>query len=281
MHVGFMHSRPSMHGYPPWVTTHWKSDPHFRCIWMGRGMPLVLFIMCLAWVAACSLGFERGDSCTWGFRAQVSAHAWLSSTNYYTFEVCHTFQMDLYAQIACHKVCLPYVNIYWLSFNRADSHACGFHQLLSGHAWLAPMSNHTLEIRSTVHMHLDELGHASWVDYRVFCMSCLLFIWFRKGGQRPMGVPCRGVHQRMALPHKKLHIGSLSHLSNKSVCIDGVPLGLSNVCLASVDICLLGFNSADSRTRRLHAQVSGHAWLSPIGNHTLEVWPAFHVHLDG
>ena len=60
MHGGFMHCFPSMHGYPPWVTTHWKSDPPFTCIWMGRGMALALFIMCLAWVATCSLGFKMG-----------------------------------------------------------------------------------------------------------------------------------------------------------------------------------------------------------------------------
>ena len=114
MHGGFMHCCPSMHGYPPWVTTHWKSDPPFTCIWMGKAMPLALFIMCIAWVAACSLGFERG-------------------------------------------------------------------------------------------------GH--------------------------MGVPCTFVRPCMAVHHKKLHIGILYHLSNKSVCIDGVPLGLFTTFVGSVDIC--------------------------------------------
>ena len=89
--------------------------PHIRslsrlsnaCRWVGS-MPLGLFTMCLAWVSTCSLCFERGDSDTWGFHAQVSAHAWLSPTRNYTLEVCCTIQMDLYAQIVCPKVCLPY-----------------------------------------------------------------------------------------------------------------------------------------------------------------------------
>ena len=95
MHGGFMHCCPSMHGYPPWVTTHWKSDPPFTCIWMGRGMALALFIMCLAWVATCSLGFKRGHSCTLGFHAQVSAHAWRSSMRNQILEVCPAFQLHL------------------------------------------------------------------------------------------------------------------------------------------------------------------------------------------
>ena len=162
-------------------------------------------------------------------------------------------------------------------------------------------------------------------------MSCRLFVGFRKGGgQWHMGVPCTFVRPCMTVHHKKLHIGILSHLSNKSVCIDevplgllttfvgsidiccrvsivrtavhggsmhrclakhgfcptfesvcidGVPLGFSTISFASVDICLLGFNSADSRTRGLHAQVSGHAWMSPMRNHTVEVYPAFQMHL--
>ena len=119
MHGGFMHCCPSMHGYPPWVTTHWKSDPPFTCIWMGKAMPLALFIMCIAWVAACSLGFERvggggvgggggggggwgvggwgGGSDTWGFHAHLSAHAWLSITRNYTLGFCPTFQINLFA----------------------------------------------------------------------------------------------------------------------------------------------------------------------------------------
>ena len=95
MHGGFMHCCPSMHGYPPWVTTHWKSDPPFTCIWMGRGMALALFIMCLAWVATCSLGFKRGHSWTLGFHAQVSAHAWRSSMRNQILEVCPAFQLHL------------------------------------------------------------------------------------------------------------------------------------------------------------------------------------------
>ena len=94
-----------------------------------------------------------------------------------------------------------------------------------------------------------------------------------------MGVPCTGVHPCMAAPHKKLHIGSLSHLSNQSVCIDGFPLGLFTICFASVDICLLGFNSADSRTWGFHAQVSAHAWLSPTRYYTLEVCCTFQTDL--
>ena len=81
--------------------------PHVDGRWVGS-MPLGLFTMCLAWVSTCSLCFERGDSDTWGFHAQVSAHAWLSPTRNYTLEVCCTIQMDLYAQIVCPKGCLPY-----------------------------------------------------------------------------------------------------------------------------------------------------------------------------
>ena len=120
MHGGSMQSCPAMHSCPPWETTHPKFVPPFKCIrWVGS-MPLGLFTMCLAWVSTCSLCFERGDSCTWGFHAQVSAHAWLSPTRHYTLEVCCTIQMDLYAQIVCPKGCLPYgyhtlTHIYWVS----------------------------------------------------------------------------------------------------------------------------------------------------------------------
>ena len=59
----------------------------------------------------------------------------------------------------------------------------------------------------------------------------------------------------------------------ESVCIDGVPLGFSTISFASVDICLLGFNSADSRTKGLVAR------MSPMRNDTVEAYPAFQMHL--
>ena len=143
---GSMHRCPPMHGCPPQETTHWKSVAPSKWISMHRlcaprvaylmvrpciavphekphipslsrlsnacrsvgSMPLGLFTMCLAWVSTCSLCFERGDSDTWGFHAQVSAHAWLSPTRNYTLEVCCTIQMDLYAQTVCPEGCLPY-----------------------------------------------------------------------------------------------------------------------------------------------------------------------------
>ena len=91
-------------------------------------MPLGLFTVCLAWVSTCSLCFERGDSDTWGFHAQVSAHAWLSPTRNYTLEVCCTIQMDLCTDCVPQGLLtlwIAYVNTYLLSFNRGDSHAWG------------------------------------------------------------------------------------------------------------------------------------------------------------
>ena len=111
-------------------------------------------------------------------------------------------------------------------------------------------------------MHLDWQRHAPRTVYHVFGMR----------------VPCTGVRPCMAVavPHKKLHIGSLSHLSNQSVCMIGLTLGLLTTCLASVEICLLGFHSVDSRTWGFHALVSGHAWLSPMRNHTVSTIETAH-----
>ena len=61
-----------------------------------------------------------------------------------------------------------------------------------------------------------------------------------------MGVPCTGVRPCMAVPHKKLHIGTLLHLPNGYLCTDCVPLGLLTLCVAQVNIYLLSFNRGDS-----------------------------------
>ena len=84
--------------------------------------------------------------------------------------------------------------------------------------------------------------HASRVVYHVFSMSFHLFFVFPKGGQRHMGVPCTGVRPCMAVPHKKLHIGSLLHHPNGSLCTDCVPQGLLTLWVAYVNTYLLSFN---------------------------------------
>ena len=145
-----MYTCLSMHGCPPWETTHWKFVPLSNaCRWV-QSMPLGLFTMCLAWVSTCSLWFERGDSDTWGFHAQVSAHAWLPPpppppTKNYTMEVfCTSLCIDCVPQ-GLLALFVALVNIYLLSFNRGDSHAWGFHAKRSGQAWQAPMRFHKLE----------------------------------------------------------------------------------------------------------------------------------------
>ena len=76
----------------------------------------------------------------------------------------------------------------------------------------------------------------------LFSMSFHLFFVFRKGGQRHMGDPCTGVRPCMAVPHKKLHIGSLLHHPNGSLCTDCVPQGLLTLWVAYVNTYLLSFN---------------------------------------
>ena len=105
--------------------------------------------------------------------------------------------------------------------------------------------------------------HAPWVVYHVLSMSFHLFFVFRKGG-RHMGVPCTGVRPCMAVLHKKLHIGSLLHLPNGSLCTDCVPQGLLTLFVALVDIYLLSFNMGDS-----------HAWGSMqrcLAKHDSPLW---------
>ena len=58
-----------------------------------------------------------------------------------------------------------------------------------------------------------------------------------------------------------------------------MPLGLFTMCLALG--CLLRVNRADSCTWGFHGYMSAHARLSPMTNHTLEVCPAFQMHVDG
>ena len=123
--------------------------------------------------------------------------------------------------------------------------------------------------------------HAPWVVYHVFSMSFHLFFVFRKGGQLYMGVPCTGVRPCMAVPHKKLHIGSLLHHPNGSLCTDCVPQGLLTLWVAYVNAYLLSFNKGDSHAWGFHAKLSGHAKLSPMRNHTSQVCPAFQMHVEG
>ena len=107
MGVPCIHVRPCMAVPHEKPLTGSLSRLSNACRWV-QSMPHGLFTMCLAWLSSSSLCFERGNSDSWGFHAQVSAHAWLSPTRNYTMEVCCTFQMDLYAQIVCPKGCLPY-----------------------------------------------------------------------------------------------------------------------------------------------------------------------------
>ena len=118
--------------------------------------------------------------------------------------------------------------------------------------------------------------HAPRVVYHVFSMSFHLFFVFRKGGQLYMGVPCTGVRPCMAVPHKKLHIGSLLHHPNGSLCTDCVPQGLLTLWVAYVNTYLLSFNRGDSHAWGFHAKLSGHAKLSPMRNHTSQIcdWAA-------
>ena len=130
VHRGSMYTCLRMHGCSPWETTHWKIvNLSIACRWVGI-MPLGLFTMCLAWISACSICFERGgDNDTWGFHAQVSAHAWLSPhKKLHIGTLLHLPNGSLCTD------CVPQglftlwaasVNIYLLSFNRGDSRAWG------------------------------------------------------------------------------------------------------------------------------------------------------------
>ena len=127
---------------------------------------------------------------------------------------------------------------------------------------------------------VSRLSNASrWVGarvvYHVFSMSLRMFFVFRKGVQRHMGVPYTGVRPCMAVPHKKLHNGSLLHLPNGSLCTDCVPQGLLTLCVALVNIYLLSFNRGDSHAWGFHAKMSCQAWQAPMRFHKLEVCPAF------
>ena len=102
---------------------------------------------------------------------------------------------------------------------------------------------------------LSRLSNACrWVGSMPLGLFTMCLAWvstcslFRKGGQRHMGVPCTGVRPCMAVPHKKLHIGSLLHLPNGSLCTDCVPQGLLTLWVAYVNTYLLSFN----RGRPMH-----------------------------
>ena len=60
VHRGSMYTCLRMHGCPPWETTHWEIvNLSIACRWVGS-MPLGLFTMCLSWISARSICFERG-----------------------------------------------------------------------------------------------------------------------------------------------------------------------------------------------------------------------------
>ena len=164
VHRGSMYTCLRMHGCSPWETTHWKIvNLSIACRWVGS-MPLGLFTMCLSWISACSICFERkgggggGTTTHGGSMHRCPPMHGCPPTRNYTLELCCTFQMDLYAQIVCPKGCLLYgqhtlTSIYWVSIGGTAMHE-GFHEKLSRHAQLSPMRNHKLEVCSTFKKHV-------------------------------------------------------------------------------------------------------------------------------
>ena len=96
---------------------------------------------------------------------------------------------------------------------------------------------------------------------------CLFFV-FRKGGQWHMGDPFRGARPCMAVHHKKLHIGTLLHLPNGSLCTDCVPQGLLTWWVAYINIYLLSFNIYICKGR----QDSGPTYMNHYENHMYLYW---------
>ena len=111
----------------------------------------------------------------------------------------------------------------------------------------------------------------AWVST---CSLC-----FERGDNDTWGFHTQVSAHAWLSPHKKLHIGSLLQLPNGSLCTDCVPQGLLTLWAALVNIYLLSFNRGDSHAWGFHAQMSGHAWLSPMRNHKLAVCPTFQRHV--